>query len=168
MADVKTLGLRADSSGLVKATGDLEKVAAAADKADASAGRFTDGQRKMIQTMQQGSTRMTSTGQSLRVVQGGMATAATSTATATTSLAAYTGGTVAATAGSNGLASAAGRMAGVMLGAVAAAFAGGKIAQTVDEWSDLQSVVGSAIGSMEAAPAVMQQIVSIAGKRIPL
>lgn len=192
MADVKTLGLRVVADGAAKAAGDLDKVAGAADKAEASADRYAASQRKMSAAIQSATSGMSVNASGLNVMtgavgnlsqaanaasapigrltaaSGALSTGAGGVATAATAAAGGLGGY---TAAANTASAASGRLSAILSGGLTKAFAaigalvaGGALVSAADGWSDLQSVVGAAIGDMERAPAVMQDILRIANE----
>jgi tape measure domain-containing protein len=137
MADFATLALDADSRGLEKGVQALDRVVERGTAAAAAADRVSGGMQRT----------------------GGAAnSAAAPVRRLTDELRGATTGANRLTNGLQGLYRMAAR-AGAALGAALSIRA---IAQAADAWSDLQSVVGATIGSMERAPGVMREMVRLA------
>lgn len=145
--EIAALGLKADSSGVVQATGDLRKLATEAVRAEAAAdglakgtGRLRDEKGRFIPVAKRAGDEVRRVGDEERRAAGEADRLTRSTGNVTGSLERMVA------------------MARRATGVLAAAFTVNAVAQAADGWSDMQSVVGAAIGDMERAPAVMQDI----------
>ncbi len=137
MTEVAALGLKVDSSGVVQATADLKGLETQAGKTERAADKLSGGAKRADEAVKR---------------EGGSARKAANDNRALEQAAAGT------SVAMHKLAAA----AGALVGSLAAMVSIGAAARMADEWSDMQSVVGAAIKDMEAAPAVMQDIVRLA------
>lgn len=135
--EIAALGLKADSSGVVKATDDLKSLAGAAGEAERAAEKLSGGARKADTAVRQ---------------EGDAARGAANDNRQLSRHVSTTEGAMLRLA----------KVAGTLTGILMSAFSVGAAARMADEWSDMQSVVGAAIRNMEAAPSVMNEIVRLA------
>ena len=133
MTDIASLGLAVDSSGVVRATGDLDKFTGAADDAQKATDRLRDAKGRFV-----------GAGKAAAAANDNAASAAKR-----------------ATVAYGNWHTAAIRMASV-LGTIAGTLATAALFRYADAWSDMQSRVGAAVKDMEAAPALMQRMADIA------
>lgn len=159
MTELAALGLKADSSGIVKATSDLRDLKDAAGGAEKAAdslargtGRARDASGQLAPAAQRAASETRRLGQEARTTEGALARMATRVQS-----------------GVNGALHRMASFAGTAIGkltalglAAATAFAMGGAARMADSWTDMQSVVGAAIRDMEAAPALMSDILRLA------
>jgi tape measure domain-containing protein len=141
MTELAALGLKADSSGVVKATGDLDKLAGAATRAeDAADGlakgtdRLRDASGKFIPKAQQAGDAVKKVGDEARTTSGSL----------------------------DRMASLAGAAAASLVAMAATALSIGAYVRMADAWSDMRSQLGAATGDMGAANSMMQRMVDIA------
>lgn len=135
--EIAALGLKADSSGVVKATDDLKSLVSAAGEAERAAENLSGGAKKADTAVRQ---------------EGDAARRAANDNRQLSRHVSTTEGAMLRLA----------KVAGTLTGILMSAFSVGAAARMADEWSDMQSVVGAAIKNMELAPSVMNEIVRLA------
>lgn len=135
--DIAALGLKADSSGIVSATSDLERLTGAADKAERSADKLAGGATKAGRaTRQQGEAARRAANDNRAL--GGQVDFATKAMRSMT------------------------RMAAGLAAALGVAFGARSVIEMADQWAQLENRVGVAIGDMEKAAAAMGRMGEIA------
>jgi len=141
MTELAALGLSADSKGVVKATGDLDKFSVAAERADMATDSLAGGAKKADAAVK-------SEGDAARKAASDNKRLGDETKTTAGSL--------------HRMASMAGAVAGSLIAMAGAALSIGAYTRLADSWSDMRSQLGAATGDMGAAGSMMQRMVDIA------
>lgn len=139
--EIAALGLKADSTGVVKATGDLKTLAGAAVEADRAAEKLSGGAKKADAAVRREGDAARKAANDNRQLSRDLTTADGSM---------------------HRLADSAGKLVGRMIALAGAAVSVGAYARLADSWSDMRSQLGAAIGDMDAANDMMSRMVDIA------
>lgn len=144
MVETAALGVKVSQTGLDTTTQQLEKFVQVAGRAEKGADDVSRGTGKIRQPATQAS-------ESVRRLGGSFDSLVSSTKSGVTSLGSVHGSMMRLVG-----------TAGLLLGAFTALVAGGRLSSMADQWSDMQSKVGSAMKDMAAAPEMMQRMVQLA------
>lgn len=169
--EIAALGLKADSSGVVKATDDLKSLAGAAGEAERAAEKLSGGAKKADTAVrQEGNAARRAANDNKRLADQVKSTDGAFQRLATQAGAGVSGALSRLASNISGsvngalhkLAELAGTATGKLIALGGALLSVNALKNAADSWSDMQSVIGAAVKDMEAAPALMQEILRLA------